>query len=79
MIWREQINRSDDCYFFSLNITWFNRRNKKYISYPNLKSTIRPIFHSCEIPVPNPLTNLADMMQSDEEENEKKYHHFLLN
>jgi len=68
----EQINHSDDCYFCLVKITGFNRRNKKDISYLNLKSAIRPIFHSCEIPVPNPPINLDDMMQSDEEDNEVK-------
>ena len=72
MIWREQINHSDDCYFCSVNITGFNRRNKKGISYLNLKSAIRPLFHSYEIPVPNQPTNLEDMMQSDEEDKEVK-------
>lgn len=69
MMWREQQNHSTDCYFCSVDVTGFNTRNKKTISYPNLHSAIRPVFHSSEIPVPSPPTNVEDINIDSEEEN----------
>jgi len=68
MIWREQANHSDDCYFCSVDVNRFNKRNKKVLVYPNLKSAIRPLLHSSELPVPHPPNTLNKFIQSDEEE-----------
>lgn len=64
MIWREQRNHSDDCYFCSCDVTGYNTKNKKVISYPNLPSALRPVPHSPEIPVPLPPETLEDLPDS---------------
>jgi len=43
-IWSEQNNHNDNCYFCSVEIKGFNRRNKIGINYPNIKSAIRPVW-----------------------------------
>ena len=52
MIWREQKNHYDDCYFCMTNIRGFNKANKYKIVYPNLPSALRPAPHSDDVPVP---------------------------
>ena len=68
MIWREQANHSDDCYFCSVDVNGLNKRNKKVLLYPNLKSAIRPLLHSSELPVPHSPNTLDKFIQSDKEE-----------
>ena len=51
MIWREQINHLDDCYFCVTNIKGYSKRNKGNVKYPHLKSAIRPVKHSEEYPM----------------------------
>ena len=60
MIWREQKNHVDDCYFCLINMKGYNRKNKHHVSYPNLDSALRPIPHSDQIPVPA-FTNLPEL------------------
>ena len=52
MVWREQQNHLDDCYFCAVNISGFSSKTKSVIIYPNLPSAIRPVPHSDEVPVP---------------------------
>ena len=52
MIWREPRNHVDDCYFCITTAYGFNNKTKHKIQYPNLDSTISPVPHSTEIPVP---------------------------
>ncbi len=52
MVWREPKNHFDDCYFCAVNTKGINRKNRKWLVYPNLQSAIRPIPHCNEIPVP---------------------------
>lgn len=42
-----------------------NMKNKKYISYPNIQSAIRPVPHGAELPVPTPPLSLNDMSHSE--------------
>ncbi|CAD6221956.1 GSCOCG00011665001-RA-CDS, partial [Cotesia congregata] len=56
MIWREQINHIDDCYFCCTNVKGFNARNKNKIVYANVTSATRPISHGPNIPVPLPIS-----------------------
>ena len=59
MVWREQQNHTDDCYFCSCKVTGFNKKNKKSIEYPNnIRSAIRPVPHGPDIPIPQPLQTL---------------------
>jgi hypothetical protein len=49
MVWREQQNHFDDCYFCTVNISGFSSKTKSVIIYPNLPSAIRPVPHSDEV------------------------------
>ena len=66
MVWREPRNHADDCYFCSTNITGFNAHSRKKIEYPNLRSAMRPVPHSDDLPVPTPPIN-KDLSSSVEE------------
>ena len=52
MVWREQANHVDDCYFCMTNVAGFSSKSKGNIKCPNLPSAIRPIPHSAELPPP---------------------------
>ena len=67
MVWREPRNHADDCYFCLTNITGFNASSRKKIKYPNLRSAIRPVPHSDDLPVPTPPVNKDLLSSSDEE------------
>ena len=66
MVWREPRNHADDFYFCLTNITGFNASSRKKIKYPNLRSAMRPVPHSDDLPVPTPPVN-KDLSSSDEE------------
>ena len=38
MVWREQKNDYDDCYFCLIDITGFSSKNKHTIVYPDLEN-----------------------------------------
>ena len=67
MVWRELRNHADDCYFCLTNITGFNASSRKKIKYPNLRSAMRPVPHSDDLPVPTPPVNKDLLSSSDEE------------
>ena len=52
MVWREQANHVNDCYFCMTNVTGFSSKSKGNIKYPDLPSAIRPIPHSADLPPP---------------------------
>ena len=75
MVWREQTNHLEDCYFCLVNVKGFNKKNKQYLQYPSIPSAIRPAAHSEDIPVPkfsgfleNDDTDLSLHCYSDEED-----------
>ena len=51
MVWREQKNHVDDCYFSLTKTSGYSKKTRQKLSYPNLNSAIRPVLHSHEIPV----------------------------
>lgn len=61
MMWREQKNHSDDCYFCSCDVKGYNSKWKCTITYPNLPSAIRTIPHGPDVPMPDPPTNLDEV------------------
>ncbi|GBM46872.1 hypothetical protein AVEN_75784-1 [Araneus ventricosus] len=67
MVWREQKNHNDDCYFCTCNVKGFNLKNKKQISYPNIPSAPRPVPHGPGIPVPSPPVTVENVFYSDTE------------
>ena len=66
MVWREQKNHSDDCYFCSCDVKGYNLKWKHSISYPNLHSAIRPIPHGTDLPVPMAPATLEEITCYDE-------------
>ena len=67
MVWRELRNHADDCYFCLTKITGFYASSRKKIKYPNLRSAMRPVPHSDDLPVPTPPVNKDLLSSSDEE------------
>ena len=67
IVWREPRNHTDDCYFCLTNITGFNASSRKKIKYPNLRSAMRPVPHSDDLPVPTSPVNKDLLSSSDEE------------
>lgn len=68
MVWREQTNHYNDCYFCLTNVRGYNAKNIKNIIYPDLPSAIRPIPHSDSLPVPLPPSSLGAVSWSSDEE-----------
>lgn len=52
MVWTEPSNHSDDCYFCLVNIIGINKKNRRWLKYPDSSSARRPISHSEQVPVP---------------------------
>ena len=67
MVWREPRNHADYCYFCLTNITGFNASSRKTIKYRNLRSAMRPVPNSYDLPVPTPPVNNDLLSSSDEE------------
>lgn len=61
MMWREQKNHGNDCYFCTCDVQGYNSKNHKHINYPNLESANRPIPHSPGLPVPQPPDDLDSL------------------
>ena len=70
MVWREQIDHHEDCYFCRVNLIGFNAKNKHQIVYPNLNSARTPVKHNETLSIPIPpddkLDSVADDMDVDE-------------
>ena len=71
MVWREQANHVDDCYFCMTNVAGFSSKSKGNIRYPNLLSAIRPIPHSAELPPPL-FTSLPEVVDEPESSTTKE-------
>ena len=63
MVWREPRNHTNDCL---TNITGFNTSRKK-IKYPNLRSAMRRVPHSDDLPLSTPPVNKNLLSLSDDE------------
>ena len=65
-IWREPTNHTNDCYFCMVDPS--KRRtgkNASAIVYPSIPSSIAPVLHSDQLPVPIP-TRSQDPVSADE-------------
>ncbi|KAI6650107.1 hypothetical protein LOD99_6189 [Oopsacas minuta] len=53
-IWREPVNHHKDCYFCIVDITKYKgkRKDRKHIDYPNIPSSISPVSHKENLPIP---------------------------
>ena len=52
MVWREPRNHVSDCYFWAIDVTGINRKNRNVRKYSGLESARRPVVHSDECPIP---------------------------
>ena len=52
MVWRELKNYHNDCYFYMVNMSRWNRHKKGSWNYPDIDSARRPVAHCEEVPVP---------------------------
>lgn len=71
MIWREQKNHIDDCYFCLTKISGFTNKTKDSILYKDCESVDKPIGHSEDLPVPIP--PYQNVQSCDREEDDENY------
>jgi len=69
MVWREPTDHVPDCYFCLTSVTGVIAKSKHTVQYPGLRSVMRPVPHSAELPVSKPPTDitLSDNESSDED------------
>ena len=67
-IWREPTDHLMNCYFCVVDVSHHRKRKKTSVfDYPDLPSSLRPIAHSDDLPVPpNPKMNECSSVPSDE-------------
>jgi hypothetical protein len=70
MIWHEQKNHLDDCYFCITQVFGHSSKTKSKIEYPNCQSAIRPVPHGDALPVPTPPADPQSLPPSSSEESE---------
>ena len=59
-IWREHTNHHNDCYFCMVCISKYKKtKNRKKIVCPSVPSSITPVNHGTELPIPQPPTTHA--------------------
>ena len=61
IVWREQANHVNGCYFCMTNVTGFSSKSKGNIKYQDLPLAIRPISHSADLP-PSLFTSLPELI-----------------
>ena len=68
-IWREPTNHHDDCYFCMVDISKYKKtKDRKKIVYPSIPSSIAPVNHCAELPIPQPPTTHAISSTSSEDD-----------
>ena len=68
-IWRELTNHHDDCYFCMVDISTYKKtKDRKKIVYPSIPSSIAPVNHGPELPIPQPPTTHAISLTSSEDD-----------
>ena len=56
-IWREPTNHLNDCYFCMVNVSYYKKsKDKRSIVYPGISSSIAPVPHCEDLPIPEPPT-----------------------
>ena len=59
-IWRKPTHHQDDCYFCMVDISKYKKsKDRKKIVYPSIPSSIAPVNHCSELPIPQPPTTHA--------------------
>jgi hypothetical protein len=73
-IWREPRNHHDDCYFCFFYISKFKgNKQHKSIEYPSVPSSISPMPHSEELPIPKPPQTVEEESPSGDDSNDSEY------
>ena len=68
-IWREPTNHHDSCYFCMVDISKYKKtKDRKKIVYPSIPSSIAPVNHGPELPIPQPPTTHAISSTSSEDD-----------
>ena len=58
-VWREPSNHLNDCYFCMVDITTYKKpADRSKLVYPDIPSSIAPVPHSDQLPVPTPPATL---------------------
>ena len=56
-IWREPTNHLNDCYFCMVDVSQYRKsKDKGSIVYPSIPSSITPVPHCEDLPIPEPPT-----------------------
>jgi hypothetical protein len=58
MVWCQPTDHTSDCYFFLTNTTGITSKSKQTFKYRNLPSTIRPVPHGQDLPIPPPPSSI---------------------
>jgi len=54
-VWREPSNHVDDCFYCMVDITTYKKpTDRPKLVYPDIPSSIAPVSHSDQLPVPTP-------------------------
>ena len=69
-IWREPTNHHDNCYFCMVDISKYKKtKDRKKVVYPSIPSSIAPVNHGAELPIPQPSTTHAiSSISSDDDD-----------
>ena len=73
MIWREPTSHYDDCYFCSINVKGINKKSRRNLTYPELRSASRPVPHSNEVPIPSVPSHMSTESSLDASSSSQKY------
>ena len=69
-IWREPTNHCDNCYFCVVDISKYKKtKDRKKIVYQSILSSIAPVNHGAELPIPQPPTTHATSSTLPEDDN----------
>lgn len=68
MIWREQQNHVNDCYFCMTNVSGFTKKTKSNVIYPNVPSAIGPVPHCETLPIPVPPNSFEEIDSSSSDD-----------
>ena len=68
-IWREPTNHHNNCYFCKVDISKYKKtKDRKKIVYPDIPSSIAPVNHGAELPIPQLSTTHAILSTSSEDD-----------
>ncbi len=70
MVWREQWNHIDDCYFWITKTEGFSKKTKHLVQYPDFPSVMRPVPHDPQVPISASLLNYESLSEDEKGEDE---------